>query len=352
MTHKPAPTFIAMAAAVDLPEGEGAPEWVHLLPAMHGAVETYDGRGPYRVGDATALIAASMDDARGVAIDENHATQLAAPKGGEAPARGWINQMEARADGIWGQVKWTDAGRALVADRAYRGLSPVFHHDASGAISRIITASLVNRPNLRGLSALHMETAFMDMESIASALGLEATATAAQIVTAIKALTQPDTAMQSALAEIGTALGVEGDTATLVAAAKANKTAATTSAAIPALQAEIATLTTSLNALSKTASQTKAEAFVDGEIKRGRAGVKPLRDHYVAMHMEDAARVEKELGALPVLNATGMGINPPTPKDGAISKNAEQTKAMHLIGVDPAKYAATLAAERATEEAR
>ena len=338
-----------MAAAIELPEGESAPEWVHLLPAMHGAVQTHDGRGPYFVQDLSAIIAASLADVRGIPIDVNHATQLAAPKGLEAPAVGWIDLMQERPDGLWGRPNWTEAGRKLVEGRAYRGLSPVFLHDA-GKINRITTVSLVNKPNLRGLAALHMETSSMDMDSITAALGLDATATTAQIVAAIKALKMPDAAMQSAMTEIGAALGVEAVPAAILAAAHAAKT--TGPAVITALQAEVASLTTSLNVVSAAQSQERATAFVDGEIKRLRAGVKPLREHYIAMHMQDAARVEKELGALPILNATGMGVAPPAPKDGTVSMNAEQARAMELIGVDPVKYAATMAAERATEEAR
>lgn len=37
-------------------------------------------------------------------VDECHATDKAAPDGRQAPARGWIVQMEVRADGLWGRV--------------------------------------------------------------------------------------------------------------------------------------------------------------------------------------------------------------------------------------------------------
>jgi hypothetical protein len=42
-----------------------------------------------------------------------------------------------------------------------------------------------------------------------------------------------------------------------------------------------------------------AEAFVDGAIAEGRVGVKPMRDEYIAMHMEDPERVKKLIGAMP-----------------------------------------------------
>ena len=125
---------VALCAAVALPEDtEAAPEWVHLLPA--GEIQTGDGRGPYRVADAVALLAASLTEDDRLPIDENHATDLAAPEGRPAPARGWIVELQARADGIWGRVEWTREGKRLVLGRAYRGISPVIRHKPTGEVT-------------------------------------------------------------------------------------------------------------------------------------------------------------------------------------------------------------------------
>lgn len=61
---------------------------------------TREPQRPYRVLNAEDVIAESMASPRGIPIDENHATDLAAPLGGPAPARGWIVELQARADGI------------------------------------------------------------------------------------------------------------------------------------------------------------------------------------------------------------------------------------------------------------
>jgi phage I-like protein len=115
---------VALCAALDLPAAAEAPEWVHLLPAGP-LVKTRAGRGPYRLDDPAAVVARSLELAgvRGAVLDQNHSTDLAAPLGQPAPARGWITSFEARADGIWGKVDWTGPGKALMADRAYRGIS-------------------------------------------------------------------------------------------------------------------------------------------------------------------------------------------------------------------------------------
>ncbi len=131
------------------------PSWIMLLPA--GEIRTADGRGPYRLDDATALQASLAAAGGRLPVDENHSTDLAAPKGGPSPARGWIVALEARADGVWGQVEWTEPGKALLAERAYRHISPVITHLKDGTVTGLLRASLTNRPNLRGLAALHQE---------------------------------------------------------------------------------------------------------------------------------------------------------------------------------------------------
>ena len=350
----PHPHLTALMASQDLPAvatGQAAPDWVHLLPApADGKIGTTDARGPYLINDATALIAASFAEADRLPIDENHSTDLAAPRGEPAPARGWIVGMEARADGIWGQVEWNAAGSRLIKGKAYRALSPVILHDKAKVIHSILRASLVNRPNIRGLTALNQqETNMTFMQKLAEKLGLGADASEEAILAAIGGKAS-DTAMQSALTEIGVALGVQqgAEVAAIVTAAKSNKAAP---AAIVALQSEIATLTTQLNAVTEAQARHAAETYIDGEIKKGRVSVKPLRDHYIAMHMVDAARVEKEIGAMPVLSRSGTGIVPPAPKDGEVSLNAEQTAAAAALGIDPKTYAATLKSERGQEEA-
>jgi phage I-like protein len=347
-------------------DGAVVPEWVHLLPSGDAdGIATGDKRGPYFVKDAKLLIAASFAQSDRLPIDENHSTDLAAPKGQPSPARGWIVKMEARDDGIWGQVEWNDAGKELVSTQAYRALSPVIVHDDKKVIKGILRASLVNRPNLRGLTALNMEsdmTLEEFMAELAKSLGLKDGAGAEDITGAIAALkeagdaggeTQNRVDMQSQLAEIGVALGVEdGEHADILAAAKSLQAATgDESTAITALQAEISTLTKSLNSVTEATGKKTATDFVDGEIKRGRAGVKPLRDHYIAMHMKDADRVEKEIGALPILAGTTI-VNPsPDNKDGKIALNAEQAAVADQLGMDHKDYAAQLEEDRANEEA-
>lgn len=344
---KPA-QHIALMQAQDLPAAtdNAVPDWIMLLPAGV-AIETVDNRGPYRVVDPAAVVAASSG--RSLPIDENHAIDIKGPKGERTPAVGRIVELSARDDGsIWGHAIWNSTGQELMAERAYVSVSPVITHDGRKAITGILRASLTNKPNLRGMAALHMETD-MDLSALAKLLGLADDATMEAITAAVGKLAKPAAdavALQSQIGQIGVALGVAQDAAPAVILAAAQTAAqGDDREIIVALQSELAEITTRLNTLTETGARERAVAFVDGEIKRGRVGVKPLRDHYIAMHMQDGDRVEKEIMALPVLGS-GNTIVPSMPAGGdQVALQSEQIEAAKALGLDPKVYAAALKAD-------
>lgn len=47
-----------LASATALQAAEGAPDWIHLLPA--GVIRTQDGRGPYRAEDLATIVLTSL----------------------------------------------------------------------------------------------------------------------------------------------------------------------------------------------------------------------------------------------------------------------------------------------------
>jgi phage I-like protein len=341
-----------MALPDQVQSGE-VPEWIQLLPT--GTVQTNDGRGPYSVPDAARLASESLAAAGGrLAVDENHATDLAAPKGEPAPARGWIVSLQARADGIWGKVDWTAAGRALVADKAYRFISPVIRHLADGTVTGILRASLVNAPNLRGMAALHQEKTMDLLAKLREALGLKADADEAAALAAIGTLKSTVSTHAVTIAGLAKAAGLKEDaeaTALLVAVTGlADTQKGKLAPEIVALQAELVAVTGELKTLKEAGARGRAEAFVDGAIRDGRVGVKPLREHYVARHMIDAASaaaVEKEIAALPKLSGGAIiDAVPPADRDGKVALNAEQQTAARLLGIPVEEYRKTLAAER------
>ncbi|MEO7468074.1 MAG: phage protease [Sphingobium limneticum] len=146
---------LALCAVQPIAPNNGAPpEWLHLLPI--GKITARDGRGPFYLNDVAAVVASSIAQAGGkLVLDENHSTDLAAPKGESAPAYGWIVQLQARADGVWGRVNWTPSAMGRRIWTEYRGVSPVIAHRKDGTIEAVLRASLVNAPNLVGLTSLH-----------------------------------------------------------------------------------------------------------------------------------------------------------------------------------------------------
>lgn len=151
------------------PEQAPVPDSVLLLPA--GAFYGRDGRGPWRVADPQAVIAASRLLAAGadLVIDYDHQSDFAAVSGtgGRAPAAGWITGLSMAPDGgIRARVSWTPAARRAIAAREYRFLSPVFAHDAAGRVIRLLRAGLTNTPNL-ALPALNKEMHRMDEPLVA-----------------------------------------------------------------------------------------------------------------------------------------------------------------------------------------
>lgn len=165
---------------LNLAAAEAGGTWVHLMPA--GTFSGRDGRGPYVLSDPEKVIAASQAARMDLVVDYDHQTDLAAVRGvgGTAPAAGWLKELQARADGIWGLVEWTASAGQKVEGREYRFLSPVFTHSKeTGEVFAIKRAALTNNPNLQltalaaqdGVEAGSGEAGLA--ERIAEALGLD-----------------------------------------------------------------------------------------------------------------------------------------------------------------------------------
>lgn len=320
-------------------EGD-VPEWIHLLPA--GLIQTGDKRGPYQAADLQAIIDNSRAYADRLPIDENHSIDRAQPLGNPSPARGWIVELEARADGLWGRVEWNAAGRELVGQKAYRGISPALAVDKAKNVLAILRASLVNTPNLRGLAALNSEERDVSFtEQLAAKLGLSADASEDDILAAVGS-NEPDTALQSQLGELGVALGCDegAEFSVVLNTAKAVKAASgDTQATIIALQSRV-------DELEGGNKRRDAEAFVDQAIRDKRVGVSAARDTYIELHMQNPDHAIKLINAQPKLDQTHTTDTPPTPEGGAVELNAEQRAVATQLGMSEEAYLAALKAEK------
>jgi phage I-like protein len=324
------PLMDVSSHTLSLPAGEGVPQWLHLIPA--GTFSGLDGK-TFHLRDPAAVIAASMGAGK-LPVDENHSTQRAPDSGAPSPARAWIVEMENRADGIWGRPEWNESGTALMTDKSYKGLSPVFTHTKDGTVVRILSAALTNNPNLTQLTALHTSGDKMDKLAICTALGIAATVPDDALLAALHTARETGTALQTAQARVTT---LEGEIAEL------KRTTVPVS--------KVVELETSLNTLKADAAQAKAVAFVDAAIKLGKP-ITATRDEYIAMHVANPVNAEKIINGLPSLKTTGAGntvvaLNDAGDGDGL---SAEDMAICTRMGTDPKKYAENLKKMKAKNE--
>lgn len=339
---------IALCSANAIAASDAPPEWLHLLPA--GEIFTNDGRGPYRAGDMVALMAASLNAGEKLVLDENHSTDLAGPRGEEAPARAWIVELQHRDDGIWGKVDWTEASIGRRIWKEYRGVSPVILHRKDGTIDAVLRASLTNKPNFKGLVALHQENAMDFRAWLIEALGLDSAADDAAIMAALKAKfegkkEEGETALQSALDPIAQAAGlaVGSSAAAILVGVQQLATGGGRDEVITALQSELAGVTNQLNTLQNDGKRLAAIRFVDGAIAAQRVGIKPMRDRYITMHMADPEGTQELINAMPCLTPTGTRHVPLADRKAG-ELNEADTSVIALMGLDPEDYKKTLAA--------
>ncbi|MFC3074684.1 phage protease [Shinella pollutisoli] len=317
--------------------GADAPEWLQLLPAASfvGA----DGRGPYAAPDAAAIVARFQAEGRRLPVDENHSIDLAGKAGHPSPARGWIVELQARADGVWGKVEWTEEGRSLVAGKSYGFVSPVFFHSRSkphriGSIERV---ALTNDPNLPFLKSLHSKEDQTMLEELRKALGLPETADEAAVMTAVTAAHAASTSHAALMARIAEAAGVAKDVAAddLVKAVQARGASPTSETENAELKAQVVSLQSQISTLVTSTAREKAEATVDQAIKDGKI-VPALRDHMIARHMKAPAEVETEIQHLVSINAGGLGGR--KPPEGGDTATSDELSVAAVMGVDPEAF--------------
>lgn len=314
-------TALGSAQALD----SALPEWVQLVPA--GAFNGVDGRGPWLVENAGKVIADSLPaNGRPLVIDYDHATDLAASAGRPAPAAGWIVEMAARENGLWGRVEWTEAGAAAVKGREYRFLSPVFTHDKMGKVIRMMRAALTNNPNLELTSLNHLQSGdiIMDetLKALLAVLGLPADTDREKAINAVKSLAAADTDKASRLTALAAKAGLKPD-----AAADELVTALQSNAAVdPARYVPIAALTElqgKVSTLEKAQTGAAVETAVNAAIEDGK--VSPAMKEWATNYAtQDLAGFKAYCASAPAIVVPGAKLDrAPVDKDGALSADAK-----------------------------
>lgn len=342
--------LIATHSVALLGDGQ-APDWVHLLPG--GRFAGVDGRGPYTLKDAAAVLAASGQGGIDPVIDYDHQTDLAAVKGvgGTAPAAGWVKELEARADGIWGRVEWTARAAAAIAAREYRYVSPVFQHTKSGEVLKVLRAGLTNNPNLQ-LTALASqetdptklqpegETMEELLKELAGAFGLPEDSDQKAVVAHATQLVAGSSAQATAIAAMAKAAGAkEGDAPDAVVTAVQAAIAKAPAEAAPDPEKFVpAEVVTSLQAQVRELMGDKTTQVVDQAIKDGK--VPPAnRDWAIAYHSKDPEGFAKFLGGQPAIVTAGAAPGGKVEGDGAL--DADDLAMCSAMGIDPEEFKKT-----------
>ena len=205
------------------PANGSVPDWIQVFPS--GTFSGRDGRGPY-VCNPAAVVARTREHngPLDVPVDYDHQLEHAPRNGQPAIAAGWLTELEARADGVWGRVEWTDKGKAHVAAREYRYVSPVYYYEQdTGEIIALESVALTNIPNLTGLKALAAREPGMNLctgditmsflKTMASVLGVtDAEPTEAAVETAARRVMADVGAMKSAMSVMAEAAKADDKT--------------------------------------------------------------------------------------------------------------------------------------------
>jgi phage I-like protein len=120
-------------------------------------------------------------------------------------AAGWVQKAEARPNGLWLQVKWTQAAAEKIRSGAYRYFSPEFvdewEHPQGGKYHDVLFGGgLTNRPFLKGILPVNLSEMFTKqggemtqptdpaatIAAIAEAFGLPKDATHEQVLGAVQ----------------------------------------------------------------------------------------------------------------------------------------------------------------------
>lgn len=217
------------------------PVEIKITPA--GRVTTRDGRA--FTFDPAQLAARFAAEGVDIAVDLDHAISRRTMFGEQANAVGWIKALTARPDGLYAtEIDWLDEGRATLAARTHRYISPTFHHTEAGEATwlhsvALVAAPALSMPAVADANGQNQETPVL--KAIAKALGLAETADEAACLSAITALATGkvdkavhDEALANLAAVTQKADAAEGKLAELAAATRKEKVDALIESALTA----------------------------------------------------------------------------------------------------------------------
>jgi len=310
-------------------EGEEIPKRVKVIPSGT-TLKGRDGR-VWKNPDSKLLALNSNTFLTALVIDENHSTDLSAPKGGPSPAFGWMKNLCANELGeIWADVEWTELGLNALSKKEYKFISPVFLHNKEGEITCIVRAALTNSPNLN-LPALNSErlenmntevSKKMD-KNLLAALGLPETATEADVLAAVKSLNAAKTA-----------------TTPQTDKSSVDLTAYAPRADLNAMEARAVTAEKQLADLNAAQLKKDAETAVDEAIKNRKIAPASKAEYLALCATKEGLESFKKIAAVtPAIITEEQASQGTPPKSDGVALNAEQTQLAKSMGYTPEEFA-------------
>lgn len=303
------------------------PEWVQLTP-QGPRLPSRDGR-EWQLPDPDLVVRAyaeSLSAGVEAPVDFEHATHVKGEIGERADAVGWVKELANRDGALWGRIDWTETGRAAVASRGYRYLSPgFFFSPATRAVARLASVGLTNLPNfaLPALNREHPEPENDPMDpAVLEALGLTPTATAAEAVLAINTL---KSAEQLALNRAATP-----DPEKFV----------------PKADHQLAlNRITEFESAEKTRAEEAAVAAVDAAVAEGKIAPASREYHLATCRAEGGLERFRAFAAAQPVIAPPSGLDKKAPGTPPGKLNAEELAVCRQLGMTPEDFTAARAAE-------
>lgn len=151
-------------------EGGDDPVWVQLAP--YGTWRPYGTDLSVTPEMAQRMVENFKSNVRGHEIETDYDHKMDKAKGNKAS--GWIQDVEARTDGLWGLVKWTDTARREIQAGEWKYFSldwhPAWKHPTTEVVYNdvLFGGGLTNRPQHKGrlpinASELVLETDMSDV---------------------------------------------------------------------------------------------------------------------------------------------------------------------------------------------
>jgi phage I-like protein len=187
--------FITDLTGVQFEEGTNT-SWVHAMGIGEYQHPLY-GKINLTADRIKAFADSVVKKVRGIDLDIDYDH-----KAKDTGAAGWVKQAEARDDGLWLLVEWTEEAAAKIKNKVFRYFSPEFHdewQDSQGKKHKdvLFGGGITNRPFLKDLVPINFSEAFdvterpsktdtqegtgMDPKKLRTQLGLPEDATDEQV---------------------------------------------------------------------------------------------------------------------------------------------------------------------------